>query len=95
MSGLTAEQHLQLLESIRQWGCSQDRIQSEQDHQAALAATLKNKCGINEKHFKRVAKAYWADTVDKDRLDAETQLDLFEQSRVFASVSSIDEDSLA
>ena len=95
MSGLTAEQHLQLLESIRQWGYSQDRIQSEQDHQAALAAVLKNKCGINEKHFKRVAKAYWADTVDKDRLDAETQLDLFEQSRVFASVSQFSEDAPA
>ncbi len=95
MSGLTAEQHLQLLESIRQWGYSQDRIQSEQDHQAALAAVLKNKCGINEKHFKRVAKAYWADTVDKDRLDAETQLDLFEQSRVFASVPQIAEDAPA
>lgn len=40
MSGLTAEQHKKLLESIKQWGDSQDRIQAEQDHQAALAAAL-------------------------------------------------------
>lgn len=87
MSGLTAEQHQQLLESIRQWGNSQDRIQAEQDHQAALAANLKDKCQINEKHFKRVAKAYWADTVKKDRADTEAQLDLFEQARGFSLVS--------
>ena len=37
MSVLTAEQHKKLMESIRQWGDSQDRIQAEQDHQAALA----------------------------------------------------------
>lgn len=53
MSGLTIEQHNKLLESIRQWGQSQDRIQGEQDHRAALAATLKDECGIAEKHFKR------------------------------------------
>jgi len=96
MSGLTAEQHLQLLESIRQWGDSQDRIQGEQNHQAALAATLKDECGISEKHFKRVAKAYWADTVKKDREDTEAQLDLFEMARgiSLASVSSITEESL-
>lgn len=78
MSGLTREQHNKLLESIRQWGQSQDRIQGEQDHQAALAATLKDECGIAEKHFKRLAKAYWADTVKKDREDAEAQIDLFD-----------------
>ncbi len=81
MSGLTAEQHKKLTESIRQWGESQDRIQAEQDHQAALAAILKDECQISEKHFKRVAKAYWADTVKKDREDAEMQLDLFEMVR--------------
>lgn len=95
MIGLTSEQRQKLLESIRQWGCSQDRIQGEQDHQTALAATLKYECGISEKHFKRVAKAYWSDTVKKDREDTEAQLDLFEMARGFslASVSSISEDS--
>lgn len=81
MSGLTAEQHKKLTESIRQWGASQDRIHAEQDHQAALAAILKDECQISEKHFKKVAKAYWADTVKKDREDAEMQLDLFEMVR--------------
>ncbi len=91
MSRLTAEQHKKLTESIRQWGASQDRIQAEQDHQAALAATLKDECQISEKHFKKVAKAYWADTVKKDREDAEMQLDLFEMVRgqnVFAFAES-------
>lgn len=81
MSGLTAEQHKKLLESIRQWGDSQDRIQAEQDHQAALAAVLRDECQIAEKHFKKVAKAYWADTVKKDREDAEAQLEMFEAVR--------------
>lgn len=81
MSGLTAEQHKKLTESIRQWGKSQDRIQAEQDHQAALASTLKEECQISEKHFKKVAKAYWSDTIKRDREDAEMQLDLFEMVR--------------
>lgn len=81
MSGLTAEQHRKLTESIRQWGESQDRIRAEQDHQAALAAILKEECQISEKHFKKVAKAYWADTIKKDREDAEMQADLFEMVR--------------
>ena len=84
MSSLTSEQRQKLLESIQQWGHSQDRIQAEQDHQAALAAVLRDKCQISEKHFKRVAKAFWADTVKKDREDAEAQLDLFEMSRGFS-----------
>lgn len=84
MSSLTFEQRQKLLESIQQWGHSQDRIQAEQDHQAALAAVLRDKCQIGEKHFKRVAKAYWADTVKKDREDAEAWLDLFEMSRGFS-----------
>lgn len=67
MSGLTAEQRQKLLESIRQWGNSQDRIQAEQDHQAALAAVLRDECQISEKHLKRVAKAYWADIVKRPR----------------------------
>ena len=78
MSRLTSEQHKKLLESIRQWGQSQDRIQAEQDHQAALAAVLRDECQIADKHFKRVAKAYWADTVKKDREDIEMQSDLFD-----------------
>ncbi|MFZ1326874.1 MAG: hypothetical protein WAT67_12790 [Candidatus Contendobacter sp.] len=94
MSGLTAEQRQKLLESIRQWGDSQDRIQSEQDHQAALAETLKDECQISEKHFKRVAKAHWADTVKKDREDTEAQLDLFEIERGLASVSAITEQAI-
>lgn len=81
MSGFTAEQHKKLVESIRQWGDSQDRIQAEQDHQAELAAVLRDQMQIAEKHFKRVAKAYWADTVKKDREDAEAQLDMFEAVR--------------
>lgn len=81
MSRLTTEQHKKLLESIRQWGDSQDRIQAEQDHQAALAAVLRDECQISEKHFKRVAKSYWADTVKKDREDAEMQMDLFDLAR--------------
>lgn len=81
MSGLTAEQHKKLKESIRQWGESQDRIKAEQDHQAALAAILKEECQITEKHFRKVAKAYWADTIKKDREDAEMQADLFEMVR--------------
>ncbi len=81
MSRLTTEQHKKLLESIRQWGDSQDRIQAEQDHQAALAAVLRDECQISEKHFKRVAKSYWADTVKKDREDAEMQMELFELTR--------------
>lgn len=85
MSGLTTEQHQKLIESIRQWGESQTRIQAEQDHQAALAAILKGECGISEKHFKRVAKAYWDDKVEKDRADAELQLDIFEQVRGFGA----------
>lgn len=89
MPGLTAEQRSKLLESIRQWGQSQDRIQGEQDHQAALAATLKDECGIAEKHFKRLAKAYWADTVKKDREDAEAQLDLFEQAKGFDAPTAL------
>lgn len=36
---------------------------------------------MSEKHFKKVAKAYWADTVKNDREDAEMQLDLFEMVR--------------
>ncbi len=81
MIGLTAEQHKKLLESIRQWGDSQDRIQAEQDHQAAIAAVLRDEMQISEKHFKRVAKAYWADTVKKDREDAEMQMELFDLTR--------------
>lgn len=81
MSGLTAEQHKKLLESIKQWGDSQDRIQAEQDHQAALAAVVKGECQISEKHFRKVAKSYWADTVKKDREDAEMQMELFELTR--------------
>lgn len=81
MSGLTAEQHRKLTESIRQWGESQDRIKAEQDHQAALAAIVKEECQITEKHFRKVAKAYWADTIKKDREDAEMQADLFEMVR--------------
>lgn len=96
MPGLTAEQHKQLLESIRQWGQSQERIQAEQDHQSALAATLKDECQISEKHFKKVAKSYWSDTVKKDRADAESQLDLFEQARGFSlvSLSRVEEEAL-
>ena len=81
MSGLTAEQHKKLMESIRQWGDSQDRIQAEQDHQAALAAVLRDECHIAEKHFKKVAKSYWADTAKKDREDAEMQMELFDLTR--------------
>lgn len=92
--GLTAEQHKQLSESIKEWGYSQDRIQGEQDHQTAIAAVLRDKCGINEKHFKRVAKAYWADTVKKDYEDATLQADLFDLARGFvAPVSQIYGDS--
>lgn len=81
MSGLTTEQHKKLLESIKQWGDSQDRIKAEQDHQAALAAVLRDECQISEKHFKWVAKSYWADTVKKDREDAEMQAELFDLTR--------------
>lgn len=81
MGRLTAEQHKKLLESIKQWGDSQDRIQAEQDHQAALAAALKVEMQISDKYFKKVAKAYWADTVKKDREDTEAQLEMFEAVR--------------
>jgi hypothetical protein len=81
MSRLTSLQHAKLVESIKQLGDSQDRIQAEQDHQAALAAVLRDECQISEKHFKKVAKAYWADTVKKDREDAEMQMELFEMTR--------------
>lgn len=87
--GMTAEQHRVLTESIRQWGESQDRIVGEQNHQEALAAKLQDEMLIPKKHFKRVAKAYWADTVKKDREDAEAQLDLFEQVRGFGTVVNI------
>lgn len=92
MIGLTSEQRQKFLESIRQWGDSQDRIQGEQGHQAALATTLKTECNISEKHFKRIAKAYWADTVRKEREDAEAQLDLFEIAGGF-SLASISADA--
>lgn len=81
MNRLTSLQHAKLIESIKQWGDSQDRIQAEQDHQAAIAAVLLDELQIGEKHFKRVAKAYWADTVKKDREDAEAQLEMFEAVR--------------
>ena len=56
---------------------------SPTDHsdQAALAAVLRDECQISEKHFKRVAKSYWADTVKKDREDAEMQAELFDLTR--------------
>ncbi len=92
MSGLTAEQRKKLLESIKQWGYSQDRIQAEQDHQAALAAVLRDECHISEKHFKKVAKSYWADTVKKDREDAEMQMELFDLTRGQESFSWLRED---
>lgn len=81
MNRLTSLQHAKLIESIKQWGDSQDRIQAEQDHQAALAAVLRDEMQISDKHFKKVAKAYWADTVKKDREDAEAQLEMFEAVR--------------
>ena len=95
MSELSAEQYSKLIESIRQWGDSEDRIQGEKDHQAALAAVLKDEYGISEKHFKRVAKAHWADTVKREREDAEAQLDLFEQARGFRmeSIYAISEET--
>ena len=47
----------------------------------ALAAVLRDECHIAEKHFKKVAKSYWADTAKKDREDAEMQMDLFDLAR--------------
>lgn len=91
MSRLTSLQHAKLVESIKQWGDSQDRIQAEQDHQAALAAVLRDEFQISEKHFKKVAKAYWADTVKKDREDAEMQMELFEMISGQGSFSLIEE----
>lgn len=81
MGGLTAEQYRKLIESIKQWGDSQDRIRGEQDHQKALAAAVMDAMQITEKNFKLVAKSYWADTVKKDREDAEAQLEMFEAVR--------------
>ena len=81
MTGMTTDQRRTLVESIKQFGDSQARIQAEQDHQAALAAMLKDSHGIEPKHFRRVAMAHWKDEVAKQRGDAEAQLDLFELVR--------------
>ncbi len=94
MSKLTSLLHAKLIESIKQWGDSQDRIQAEQDHQAALAAVVRDEMQVSEKHFKKVAKAYWADTVKKDRQDAEAQLEMFEAVCGASDISDI-KDELA
>lgn len=78
---LTSENRKKLLESIRQWGDSEERIQGEKDHQDAIEAMLKDEMQIAPKHFKRIAKAYWADTVKKDAEDAAAQTDLFDAVR--------------
>lgn len=86
MTGMTTAQRKTLAESIKQWGDSQTRIQAEKDHQDSLAAILKDEMQISPKHFKKVAMAYWNDTVKKDREDTESQLDLFEFARGFSVV---------
>ena len=77
MPGMTAEQRNILLECIKQWGESQERIQGEKNHQDAVSAKVMDELRISEKHFKVLARAHWRDTVQEDREDAEAQADLF------------------
>lgn len=75
---MNAEKHSTLITSIKEYGDSLLRAESEKELQKAIADRVEIECNVKPAHFKKTALAYFKDKMKDVREDMAEQLELLD-----------------